>query len=161
MNVTKNVANAIGSQMSMQSSVFGRLGMSLHLFEGCKEQEPNISSRRELPSLAFRRAFPAMLLQTFSYRGHCTCCLQRCIPRGFRLYLIALGTNKCLQLSQKGRYEDAIARMEEIDGETLRNLRYSQYWTAQLGLLKLRRHLHRLAIPICKLALTDKHEGMN
>lgn len=47
------------------------------------------------------------------------------------------------QLYQKGRYEDAIARMEEVDEETLRTLRYSQYWTANLGLLKLRRYLHR------------------
>ena len=27
LNVTKNAANVIGSQMSMQSSIFGRLGM--------------------------------------------------------------------------------------------------------------------------------------
>lgn len=26
LNVTKNVANAVGSQMAMQSSLFGRLG---------------------------------------------------------------------------------------------------------------------------------------
>ncbi len=28
LNVTKNVVNAIGSQMMMQSSIFGRLGTS-------------------------------------------------------------------------------------------------------------------------------------
>ncbi len=33
LNVTKNVANAIGSQMSMQSSAFGRLGTYSDLFE--------------------------------------------------------------------------------------------------------------------------------
>lgn len=27
LNVTKNVVNAVGSQMMMQSSIFGRLGM--------------------------------------------------------------------------------------------------------------------------------------
>lgn len=47
------------------------------------------------------------------------------------------------QLSQKGRHEDALARMDEIDEETLRNVRYLQYWTAHIGLLKLRRYLHR------------------
>ncbi len=28
LNITKNVANAIGDQMMMQSSIFGRLGIS-------------------------------------------------------------------------------------------------------------------------------------
>jgi len=32
--------------------------------------------------------------------------------------------------------------MEEVDDETLRTLRYQQYWTANMGLLKLRRFLH-------------------
>lgn len=52
-------------------------------------------------------------------------------------------TEETRQFSQKGRYGDAIARMQEIDEEALRTLRYSQYWTANLGLLKLRKHLHR------------------
>ncbi len=29
LNITKNVPNAVGSQMAMQSSIFGRLGMPL------------------------------------------------------------------------------------------------------------------------------------
>lgn len=53
-----------------------------------------------------------------------------------------------MQLLQKGRYEDAIARMEEVDEETLRTLRYSQHWTASLGLLKLRRHLHQYVFKV-------------
>lgn len=36
LNVTKNVANVIGSQMSMQSSVFGRLGKQLESNINCK-----------------------------------------------------------------------------------------------------------------------------
>lgn len=51
------------------------------------------------------------------------------------------------QLAQRGRYEDALTRMEEIDKETLRTLKYSQYWTSNLGLIKLRRHLHRFVSP--------------
>lgn len=52
--------------------------------------------------------------------------------------------NIVVKLSQRGFYDNALARMEEIEPETLRILRYSQYWTVHLGLLKLRRHLHRL-----------------
>lgn len=33
LNVTKNVVNAVGSQMMMQSSVFGRLGRPAILVE--------------------------------------------------------------------------------------------------------------------------------
>ena len=48
-----------------------------------------------------------------------------------------------MQLYQRGKYKQALARMEEVDEEILQTLRYSQYWTASLGLLKFRRHLHR------------------
>ncbi|KAL8733624.1 MAG: hypothetical protein Q9166_002034 [cf. Caloplaca sp. 2 TL-2023] len=46
-------------------------------------------------------------------------------------------------LARKGRYEEAISRMEKVDPDALRTLRYQQFWTTNLGILKLRRHLHR------------------
>ncbi|KAL8734414.1 MAG: hypothetical protein Q9181_003217 [Wetmoreana brouardii] len=46
-------------------------------------------------------------------------------------------------LARKGRYEEAVSRMDEVDQESLRTLRYQQYWITNLGLLKLHRHLHR------------------
>ena len=51
------------------------------------------------------------------------------------------------KLALRGQYVDAITRMEEVADGTLRILRHAQYWTAHLGLLKLRRHLHRLVCP--------------
>jgi len=47
------------------------------------------------------------------------------------------------QLAQKGRYEDALSRLDEADQEALRTLKYQQYWTANLGVLKLQRLLHK------------------
>ncbi|SLM38451.1 Tetratricopeptide-like helical domain [Lasallia pustulata] len=46
-------------------------------------------------------------------------------------------------LSQRGRYDEAIARMDEIDRDTLRILKHHQYWTVYSGLLKLQRQLHK------------------
>ncbi|KAL8953975.1 MAG: hypothetical protein Q9222_000185 [Ikaeria aurantiellina] len=36
-----------------------------------------------------------------------------------------------------------MARMDQIDSEALRTLRYQHYWLTNLGILKLRRHLNR------------------
>ncbi|KAL8763874.1 MAG: hypothetical protein Q9184_000470 [Pyrenodesmia sp. 2 TL-2023] len=46
-------------------------------------------------------------------------------------------------LARMGRYNAALTRMEEADQETLCSLKYQQIWTANLGILKLRRHLYR------------------
>ncbi|KAF6222916.1 hypothetical protein HO133_000967 [Letharia lupina] len=107
LNVTKDVANAIGSQMSMQSSIFGRLGVSCQAW---------LSGELFLQCYTDQSPVEDVV--------HCVC-------------------RSALLLAQRGRYEDALARMEEVDGETLRTLRHSQYWTSNLGLIKLRRHLHR------------------
>lgn len=47
------------------------------------------------------------------------------------------------QLAVKGKYREALARMEKLDQETLRTLKHYHYWIASMGLLKLQRHLHR------------------
>ena len=46
-------------------------------------------------------------------------------------------------MTQKGRYEDAMTRMDEVDAASLRILKNYQYWTMFSGLLKLKRLLHR------------------
>ncbi|KAI9749822.1 MAG: anaphase promoting complex subunit 5 [Lichina confinis] len=46
-------------------------------------------------------------------------------------------------MAQKGRYEDAMSRMDEVDSSSLRILKNYQYWTMFAGLLKLKRLLHR------------------
>lgn len=50
------------------------------------------------------------------------------------------------QLAMRGRYEEALARMEDLDQETIRTLKHHQYWIASMGLLKLQRHLHKLDV---------------
>ena len=106
LNVTKNVANAVGSQMSIQSSMFGRLGVTCQAW---------LSGELFLQCYAENSPVEDMV--------HTLC-------------------RSAFLLFQKGRYEDAITRMNQVDEETLRTLRYTQYWTANLGLLKMRRHLH-------------------
>ncbi|KAK3172503.1 hypothetical protein OEA41_005825 [Lepraria neglecta] len=125
LNVTKNVLNAIGSQMSMQSSVFGRLGVSCQAW-----------------------VYGELFLQCYASPSpvedvvHCIC-------------------KSAFLLSQKGRYEDALARMEEIEEETLGTLRYSQYWTSSLGLLKFRRHLHRDNLTAAEHVLAQLRAPLN
>jgi anaphase-promoting complex subunit 5 len=48
-----------------------------------------------------------------------------------------------LQMALKGRYDDAVAKLDEIETEDMKNLRVYQYWTTFSGLLKLKRQLHR------------------
>ncbi|KAL8722249.1 MAG: hypothetical protein Q9225_001236 [Loekoesia sp. 1 TL-2023] len=46
-------------------------------------------------------------------------------------------------LARRGRYDEALSRMDNVDSETLRALKLQQYWITNLGILKLRRHLYR------------------
>ncbi|KAL9600613.1 MAG: hypothetical protein Q9219_003046 [cf. Caloplaca sp. 3 TL-2023] len=47
------------------------------------------------------------------------------------------------QLARRGRYDEAFSRMNQVDSETLRNLKYQQYWITNLGILKSSRHIYR------------------
>ena len=44
---------------------------------------------------------------------------------------------------QRGRFDDAMARMDEVDVDSLRTLKLYQYWATFSGLLKLIHELHR------------------
>ena len=46
-------------------------------------------------------------------------------------------------LVQKGRYKAATEMMESVPPHIMRVLKYHQYWTFCMGMLKLRRYLHR------------------
>ncbi|KAF3284434.1 anaphase promoting complex subunit 5 [Orbilia oligospora] len=46
-------------------------------------------------------------------------------------------------IAQKGRFEEALERLENIDVESLRTLKYYQYWATYGGLIRLRRELFR------------------
>ncbi|MCJ1245829.1 anaphase promoting complex subunit 5 [Trapelia coarctata] len=56
------------------------------------------------------------------------------------LYAICRGVTA---LALKGRYEDALRRMDEIGGDILRTLKLQQFWTSHMSVLKLRRSLFR------------------
>ncbi len=48
-----------------------------------------------------------------------------------------------MQMVRRGRYDEAMAMMEDVSPDILRTLRFYQYWTMTFGILKLRRALHR------------------
>jgi len=43
----------------------------------------------------------------------------------------------------RGRFDEALERLEDVDQEPLRTLKVYQYWSTYIGLLKLRRAIHR------------------
>ncbi|KAL8826784.1 MAG: hypothetical protein Q9191_003583 [Dirinaria sp. TL-2023a] len=59
----------------------------------------------------------------------------------------------------RGRYEEALARMEDLDQETIRTLKHHQYWTASMGLLKLQRHLHKDSLVAAEHVLSQLRAG--
>jgi anaphase-promoting complex subunit 5 len=48
-----------------------------------------------------------------------------------------------LILAQKGKFEEAIAQLDKIDGQMLKSLRLYQYWSVFSGMLKLKKELHQ------------------
>ncbi|KAL6713553.1 APC5 protein [Lecanora helva] len=125
LNVTKSAVNVVGSQMSMHSAIFGRIGVNCQAW---------LSGELFLQCYAKHSPVEDVI--------HCVC-------------------RSSFLLSQRGRYEDAIVRMEEIGEENLRTLRYYQYWTAQVGLLKLRRYLHQGNIIAAENVLTQLRTPLN
>ncbi|KAF3930182.1 hypothetical protein ABW20_dc0100928 [Dactylellina cionopaga] len=49
-----------------------------------------------------------------------------------------------LLIAQKGRFEEALDKLENIDAECLRTLKYYQYWASYGGLIRLKRELFRV-----------------
>ena len=49
----------------------------------------------------------------------------------------------CLQLTLKGRYDEALRQMNGFDEDILRNLKRQQHWITFIELVKLRRSIHR------------------
>ncbi|KAL8993414.1 MAG: hypothetical protein Q9169_006363 [Polycauliona sp. 2 TL-2023] len=76
-------------------------------------------------------------------RSYCELFLQCYAGQSPSEDVIQIQCKSAYMLARKGRWEEAISRMDEVDQEALRTLRYQQFWTTNLGILKLRRHLHR------------------
>ena len=62
-------------------------------------------------------------------------------------------------LAGRGRYDEAIRRLEAIDANTLRSWKSNQYWQKYRGLLKLRRELHRNDLDATGFLLSDLLQG--
>lgn len=67
-------------------------------------------------------------------------------------------TDEMHQLAMKGKYDEALARMEKLNQETLRMLKNYHYWIASMGLLKLQRHLHRSG-NLCHASINDSDQS--
>ena len=52
-------------------------------------------------------------------------------------------TDEIVKLYQKGQSGEALARLGNVDQDILRPLRHQQMWRAQLGIMKLRQHIHK------------------
>ncbi|KAI9824674.1 MAG: hypothetical protein M1819_000827 [Sarea resinae] len=110
LNITKSITNAMSAQLLLQSSVFGRLGITHIAWSYCEIF---------LNCYAANAPFEEVL--------RCKC-------------------RSAFLLSQNGHYDQAMARMKEIDTESLRVLKNYQYVTIFSGILKLKRELHRFVL---------------
>lgn len=46
------------------------------------------------------------------------------------------------QISMRGRFDEALDQLEQVDQESLQTLRIYQYWATYIGLLKLKRAIY-------------------
>ncbi|KAL8681501.1 MAG: hypothetical protein Q9186_002387 [Xanthomendoza sp. 1 TL-2023] len=107
LNVTKNIPEAYGGLMLMQSSIFDRLGIACQAWSHCE-----------------------LFLQCYARQSLSEDVIQtQCLS--------------AFMLARKGQYDEAISRMDMVEPEALRTLKYQQFWNTNLGILKLRRHLHK------------------
>lgn len=50
------------------------------------------------------------------------------------------------QLCVRGRYDEALESIENIDQESIRSIKVYQYWANYVGLLKLKKAVARLVV---------------
>ncbi|KAI9819380.1 MAG: anaphase promoting complex subunit 5 [Phylliscum demangeonii] len=114
INVVKGMTNVLGAQMLLQSSIWTRLGVGHLAWSHCE-----------------------MFLQCYAGQAPVEDVLK-CLCRSAYIARPAFRS-----LAQAGRYEEALAKMQEISSESLRVLRIYQYWTIFSGVIRLRRELYR------------------
>ncbi|MCJ1230296.1 Anaphase-promoting complex subunit 5 [Toensbergia leucococca] len=107
LNVTKNVANAVGSQMMMQSSIFSRLGRAR---QAVVKDELDIGAKKRI----------GVNCQAWSCGEHFLQCYAAQSPIEDVIHCIC---KSAYSLAQRGRYNDALSRMDEINQEALRTLK--------------------------------------
>jgi anaphase-promoting complex subunit 5 len=105
--VEKNMKSMMGPQMSMYSSLWGRLGVAHLSGQNCE---------------IFLRCHARYALFDDTLRFTCRIA-----------YL----------LSDKGRYYEAMEKLESLDANSLRSWKVNQYWLKYRGILRLKRDLHR------------------
>lgn len=52
-------------------------------------------------------------------------------------------------MSLRGKADEALERLDQVDQECLRTLKVYQYWATYVGLLKLRQAMYKYDSPRC------------
>lgn len=117
LNVTKNIHNAMGSQILLQSSLWSRLGMCYLAGGSC-----------ELFLAKYRTESPVE-------------------------DVVKALCREAYIMSMKGRFDDAIDRLDQVDQDCLRTLKVYQYWATYVGLLKLKQAIYKGDISAAELLL--------
>lgn len=107
LNTTKNIHNAMGSQILLQSSLWSRLGVSYLGWMNC-----------ELFLAKYKHDSPVEDVVKALCRG---------------AYI----------MSMRGRFDEALERLDGVEQECLRTLKVYQYWATYVGLLKLRSAIYK------------------
>ncbi|PWW73845.1 hypothetical protein C7212DRAFT_300781 [Tuber magnatum] len=107
LNVTKNIHNAMGSQILLQSSLWSRMGISYLSWMNCEVflSKYRVNSPIEDVVKALCRS----------------------------AYIMSL----------RGKTDEALERLDQVDQECLRALKVYQYWATYVGLLKLRQAMYK------------------
>lgn len=117
LNTTKNIYNAMGSQILLQSSLWSRLGVSYLGWMNC-----------ELFLAKYKHDSPVEDVVKALCRG---------------AYI----------MSMRGRFDEALERLDSVEQECLRTLKVYQYWATYVGLLKLRSAIYKYP----SLSCTEYH----
>ncbi|KAL7267537.1 APC5 protein [Rhizina undulata] len=107
LNVTKYIHNAMGSQILLQSSLWGRLGISYLSQLNCELFLAKYSKNSPVEDVV------------------------KAICRSAYI------------MSMRGKFDEALERLELVEQDSLRSLKVYQYWATYIGLLKLRRAIYR------------------
>ncbi|KAK6189261.1 hypothetical protein LQW54_013457 [Pestalotiopsis sp. IQ-011] len=105
--VERNMKSMMGSQLSLNISLWDRLGVSYLSSTTCE---------------VFLRC----------YAGHCVFDDE-----------LKVTSRIASMLAFRGRYDEALERLESLDPNSLRSWKASQYWHKFRGIIKLRQDLHR------------------
>lgn len=138
--MSHNIRANYGTQLLMQSSVYGRLGMSMF-----HEARPSrlTFTRPESPRRYLLRDSSRLSCQQLACGRHCSLAVPKSIF--CEIGTAPQGPPKAdtEQATQIGQYKQAASMLSSIETSFYRTLRIQQYSLIYTGLLKLKRVLRR------------------